>query len=608
MFYGCLNFGKNLDEKKPFFPLFYNSTYKIHFFQDNSFYGEVLMNPLLPHGLSEIFFSNKEKDVIVLFFGSIFNRPELQIKFFFGKEFTDPELVANLFSLLGEDFVNELNGDFSFVIFSPKKKQLWLFRDHLGVKPLAYKKEGDIIWFSTDYISICRYFQWENEKINLTPLFTDIGIIDSTESFHYNVKKVLPGHSNFFSINSFRKKKYWEPEKIKIDKTLNYSNAVEKLNHLLNDSVLIRCDKKFNSGSHISGGLDSSAIAVLARKTLTNQKKFFAFSYAPKNHKTNKLQFDERLLITSVCKLNDIFPVFSSLDQFKYKDLLNNSFKNHGFFWEEEVREKASKLGVNLIFSGWGGDEFISSGFKGYDIELFLKFKWIQFLKKNPFTKPRSFISTTFNKVFLPYFGKVSPSWKKSFHLDLRHFNSFYKIIHKKSFKNYFKYKSKREVFEGILNNYYLAERTEMWCVHGFNFGIEYRYPLLDKRIIEFVLSIPSDIFLKKNISRVLFRDVIEGILPDEIRLNKTKLDDVLHDHFSKIRSALSEDIINELDNFKINPDLDFVNFNLLEKDIKKNLRNPENEKYKFLSRNLFFIKMLHEFTKTYRSLPQASE
>ena len=56
------------------------------------------------------------------------------------------------------------------------------------------------------------------------------------------------------------------------------------------------------------------------------------------------------------------------------------------------------------------------------------------------------------------------------------------------------------------------------------------------------------------------------------------------------------------------NPDLDFINFELLKKDLDKYKNNPDKIKFEFFLRNVVFFKMLHEFTKTYRSLPPTAE
>jgi asparagine synthase (glutamine-hydrolysing) len=65
----------------------------------------------------------------------------------------------------------------------------------------------------------------------------------------------------------------------------------------------------------------------------------------------------------------------------------------------------------------------------------------------------------------------------------------------------------------------------ESWAEHGARNRIEYRYPLLDRRIVEYALRIPSHLFHRDGWKRHLFREVAQALLPSDICFNKSKED-----------------------------------------------------------------------------------
>jgi asparagine synthase (glutamine-hydrolysing) len=76
-----------------------------------------------------------------------------------------------------------------------------------------------------------------------------------------------------------------------------------------------------------------------------------------------------------------------------------------------------------------------------------------------------------------------------------------------------------------LLNNGHVTVRAEAWAASGARHGIEYRYPLLDRRLLEFGLGIPPDQLVGKGWNRYLFRRAVEGMLPDDIRWRRSKVD-----------------------------------------------------------------------------------
>jgi len=96
-----------------------------------------------------------------------------------------------------------------------------------------------------------------------------------------------------------------------------------------------------------------------------------------------------------------------------------------------------------------------------------------------------------------------------------------------------------------LLMNGHLTKRIEGWAQEGAAHGIEYRYPLLDQRVIEFCLSLPPEMFMKKGWKRYLFRHTTtKELLPDSVAWNKSKRDRALGASHRASRATWAKELL----------------------------------------------------------------
>jgi asparagine synthase (glutamine-hydrolysing) len=203
--------------------------------------------------------------------------------------------------------------------------------------------------------------------------------------------------------------------------------------------------------------------------------------------------------------------------------------------------------------------------------------------------------------ILYPALGILGRGLRRSFRDDSRYLKLPFRKSDKKAVKNFYFYTSRRQNHLRLLQLYHLQERCESWSVNGFRKGVEYRYPLLDKRIIEYMLKVPSELLCKTEPSRPLLRKIGEGILPDEVRLNLYKNDPVYWKWMDELFKGSAISFMEEVIGWKDNADLHFVDFELLEEDINKFKTNVEIDQ-KVLFRALVYLKAIHEFVKKYKS------
>ena len=336
----------------------------------------------LPFKPEDFYFSDEAGDILVLLSGSVYNKSELYPLCNITRPVPDPQLIAILFRQEGPGFIRKLNGDFAIFIMQPMKKQVYLFRDHVGIRPLAWNADRQTLSFSSDMTGLCRVFS-SDQKIDPDYLMGYFKFIDYRKAPCEKVKKLPPGHFLHFSEEGTEIKKYWAPEKIRIDSKLTHDGMISDMKSILRDAVKIRCDSRFNAGSHVSSGLDSGIVSTLARKEYRHQETFYGFSWSPADYNPINVKYDERELVRKLCLKTDILPLFSDMGGSDFPEIVSSFYDNHGFFSEDKTISQAVGVDTNLIFSGWGGDEFISTSPPAIEADLLRSMKLCLYLRRN---------------------------------------------------------------------------------------------------------------------------------------------------------------------------------------------------------------------------------
>ncbi len=283
-----------------------------------------------------------------------------------------------------------------------------------------------------------------------------------------------------------------------------------------------------------------------------------------------------------------------------FTGIVSEFYYNHGHFSEDNTIRQAVKPGTNLLFSGWGGDEFVSTGERGVSLDLLRGLHFRIFFRRNPIKNFRNFVKNQLFYVVYPAFNILDRNIKKSFSDDARYIRKAFKKSDRKAIRNFYFHTSRHQLHLRMLRFYHLQDRCESWMLNGYRNGIEYRYPLLDRRIIEYMLKVPTLLLCKNNNFRPLLRELGRDLLPEEVRWNWSKNDPVWWSHMKSLYKESSALFMEEADRWKDNTELDFIDFDLLFSDIGKYKHDPGSIDGLVLFRALVYIKAIHEFTSVY--------
>tara|TARA_B100000963_G_scaffold60448_1_gene48352 strand:+ start:24590 stop:26320 length:1731 start_codon:yes stop_codon:yes gene_type:complete len=402
---------------------------------------------------------------LIIFNGEIYNYQELIKKHNLKKLKTssDTEVLLALYNKVGDSFVKELNGIFSFLIFNKKKHQIYIARDRFGVKPLFYYHDDNHIVFSTEIKPIISLI--EGIKIDLQEIAEYISsgkYFHKKETFFRNIN-IFPA-SNFKVISLkenkvLKSKKYWILKENKKLICKNYSKFYRKFLDKFKTALKLNFVADVKLSLLLSSGNDSIFIHEFI-KDKTNEN-LNCFTYGWKDIKYNEIKRLEKtnLKIRKHHKLI-IKPqnIFSNLKNMVHK--FEGPIGGFGTLAQYNLFKKIRKNKIKVAFSGEGADEFLL-GYSNFDDLLNKK----QNLKKK-FQDDRIYSPDGYVLEDNELINKNFQRKKK-----VKYLNDINKII-----KNY--------IFEVKLPKLLLFYDK----ASSLN-GIEGRVPMLDFRLAEFLYS-----------------------------------------------------------------------------------------------------------------------
>ena len=207
-------------------------------------------------------------DYAIVYNGQIYNTRELK-ETLIKNGFTfnghcDTEILLKSYIYYGNSVVQHLNGIFAFAIWNSKNKELFLARDHFGVKPLFYTKLNNTLIFASELKAIFEYPGIEKVLNNqgLSELFGIGPSHASGTTIFKNINELKPAHYAIYNDSGLHIQRYWKLISKPHSDTLK--QTCEKVKFLLNDSITRQLISDVPLCTFLSGGLDSSIITKFA--------------------------------------------------------------------------------------------------------------------------------------------------------------------------------------------------------------------------------------------------------------------------------------------------------------------------------------------------------
>ena len=460
------------------------------------------------------------------------NRQELTSKLHASPTSTDAELILLSYQKWGEDCVKHLLGDFAFAIWDADVKRLFCARDHFGVKPFFFAHVDDSFIFSNS-LNAVRLEASVSDTLNEVAVgdYLLFGLNQHPSSTIFrDIQRVPAAHTLTFSNNSITTRRYWTleiPNPIRFRDDRDY---VERFDELLTTAVAdrLRTDRVAIS---MSGGLDSTSLAAIACDLLDRKVHAVSNVYdalIPDDERRYSTHAADHIGIPITHISADRFTLFEqreSLDLQQPEPFLMSPLSGQ---FNELLRTCANH--GRIMLTGYDGDAFMHEPAR-------------RSLASSARGQIRRVFGRSNRENFFPEW--IDESFAKRTNLRERAQSETVTGNNKQrpAAFSFFNSKVWTPLFEG-----YDRASTRL--------DLEVRHPLIDVRLVEYLLAIPTQPWcVNKHILRMAMKDR----LPAEV-INRQKTPLAGDPALQLVRHAS----VRWLDSFEVNPQLEgFVNLKL---------------------------------------------
>jgi asparagine synthase (glutamine-hydrolysing) len=318
---------------------------------------------------------NESGTLQLIFNGEVYNylelRPPLEAKGHHFLSHSDSETILHAYEEWGVECLHRFNGMFAFALWDSPRKQLFIARDRLGVKPLYYRWDGTTLIFASEIKAILAHPHVRAEP-HLAAISEYMSAMYTTgdHTWFQGIKRLLPGHYLLVSPEGLAVRQWWDVPAHEDDPGERpKAYYVRRTRDLLEDSVRLRLRSDVPLGAHLSGGIDSSAVvALISRHLGASGERLRTFSGAFAEGPA----YDERRYINLVARKydtqhNEILPTAGDLPRLMEQMLwhMDEPAAGPGILLQWFVCELTRRSGVTVINGGQGGDE-AWGGYFGY--------------------------------------------------------------------------------------------------------------------------------------------------------------------------------------------------------------------------------------------------
>ena len=534
---------------------------------------------------------NETGSVCVVFNGEIYNYAELAAELSeVGHQFktrSDTETIVHAWEQWGPGCVKRFRGMFAFAIWDRDKRQLFLARDRLGIKPLFYSQldSGEVI-FGSELKVLTQHPNCPRQILNqaVEDYFT-LGYIPEPKTIYQRVYKLEPGHTLLIEAGELplQPQQYWD---VPMDKHpelqgLSEQELAEGLVERLKEAVDVRLISEVPLGAFLSGGVDSSAVVALMAQLQDDPVNTCSIGFDVAQF--NETEFAQTVAdryhtnhhVKQVC--SDDFDLIDKL-----AELYDEPYADSSAMPTYRVCQLARER-VTVALSGDGGDELLA-GYRRYNWHL----KEEKMRQMLPLGLRRPLFGTL-GRVYPKLdwaprvlrgkttFQSMAYDWVEGYlnsmsilRRDER--DRLFSADFKRNLAGYnalevFRHHAKRcptdhplsQIQYLDMKTYLVGDILTKVDRASMAHSLEVRVPILDHRFIEWAASIPPEQRLRQNEGKAIFKRSMEPHLPHDVLYRKKMGFAVpLSDWFrGPLKQRLQQDLLSErmLDSGLFNPD-----------------------------------------------------
>jgi asparagine synthase (glutamine-hydrolysing) len=460
---------------------------------------------------------------------------------------SDTEVVLQAYATWGPDAVKRFVGMWAFALLDLRGRRLMLSRDRFGIKPLQYYSDGETFVFASEIKQLLT-MRSVPRQLNESAVFdylhyeaTDTG----AETFFAGIRKLQPGHNLVVSLDGgeISERRYYAPAVNAERLDISAKEAGERFRALLKDSVRVHLRADVPVGTCLSGGLDSSSIAMLMREVAADagiaigRHSFSSHFDAPE---ADELEYTRTAIAASEVVSHFVEPNETDLatDLRKLVWHQDEPFGSTSIYAQWSVFRLVHQNNVKVVLDGQGADEMLggyASTMPHFLLELVARgrvvralwesWRWARLQGKSW----RSQVPVPIVQRALAKFAGGSPApaaadepWLRP-GLAERHVgtSAYLANLAQRPFGD-------AAHFSNILYQFFFLNNLPSLLRYedrnSMAFSVEARVPFLDHRLVDFVFALPSELKIRHGYTKRVLRDSMAGTLPETIRMRARKM------------------------------------------------------------------------------------
>lgn len=458
--------------------------------------------------------------------GELYNyieiKAELQAAGYRFASASDTEVILAAFAAWGSNAFKRFNGMFAFALWDSQDRTIYLVRDRMGIKPLYYAKNEQGLCFASEVRAFAAIPWLQEENASWPVYLLAYGHLPEPVTTLQKVKPLPKGSFLRYHCNTGK----WDIERFAFtsyeELTLNRDFAKEQIREGLSEAVKRHLISDAPIGVFLSGGLDSSIMAMLAAGHQRSGLKTLSIIFEEEKYSEKKYQnlVIEKLdcpnwqeTLTEKVFQQNLPGIIGAMDM-PGCDGINTWF----------ISKYARESGLKAVLSGVGGDEL----FGGYpSFSRISKVKWMEkipsaVLKKGRYSGSKklrrlSYLSMGGAKgLYLFLRGQFVPATIAR-QLDATE-KEIWEVLNDQPELDAIDCLSTGNQASWIESNLYMQNQLLRDAdVMSMAHGIEIRVPFLDLDFVNMVQHIRSDIKYSGSYPKQLLIDSFKNELPPPV-------------------------------------------------------------------------------------------
>ncbi len=476
------------------------------------------------------------------------NRDDLLARFGLaqiGRVVGDGELVVRAWLDWGEDCATHLLGDFAFALWDPRTARVFAARDHLGMRQLIYAHRPGHVFAcasSVRAVACAPGIEPRLNELRLAEALIDFEWGNLTSTFFKDVFRLPPGHCLMVDDRSLRLREYWRmtpPEPLRLQSDGEYAEAFRDV---LAEAVRCRLRGAGPVGSMLSGGMDSGSVVALACRMVSGPLPVFS-SVGP-----DPAACIETRAIHAALSMPNLAPtLIDHANLAPWRDELLDAWAALEEPWDFHMTQPrtaylaAQRSGVKVVLDGVAGDVVLGHG--SQMARHIRAGRWLRAWKDaqglNQFwgkgsAGPLQQVVLATRGAFMPdALRTLRQAWRMRTPPALPQDSAVDPGFARRV--GLFDSLQADRLADCPRGMSFPEERIWSWPRSGLNvgrerydrvaghFGVEPRDPFMDRRVVDFCLSLPLDQFQQDGWPKMIQRRATAGLLPDAVRWRRGK-------------------------------------------------------------------------------------